>query len=333
MSPSRIPRPGVSPNCADPRSPGSAIRSAPTSPAPPQGFKPNNPFAARSHLSPTQPTNSSARIAPIQAQTKRRPKPPSPDDTDSPSPSHYRRPIQSVASPESNLPRTPGGGTPRSCLRQPSTPALSSVDIQKQRARAVSAAADGRPMRPVEHPPMPLLFEPSFAGSREPSVPPHIRVRLRSIHQLGVVLGMDAQGISSKIDVPGLLARVDAAFNRDNLGPPVTTVNGNGSEPGAGIGGISSLPLPTRPVAMQESPSMSGGMAVKTSKTGSGAGGMMGMIKRLGRKSVEESGNSGGGGGTPAFSSTPVEGSQSLVVGDGWVRLIRLRSGIWCGAE
>ena len=103
---------------------------------------------------------------------------------------------------------------------------------------------------------MPLLFEPSFAESRESSVPPHIGIRLRLIHQLGVVLGIDAQGISSKIDVPGLLARVDAAYDRGHQG--------------MGSSGVSSLPLPVRPVGMTESTSTS---TVLGSGGASGGGG------------------------------------------------------------
>jgi hypothetical protein len=130
---------------------------------------------------------------------------------------------------------------------------------------------------------MPLLFEPPFAESREPSVLPHIRVRLRLIHQVGVVLGMDAQGISSKIDVPGLLARVDAAYHRGHQGQ-----SGNGN------GGISSLPFPIRPMTEVKGMAMTLAMVESTSsgvvvvKNKGGDGGMMGMIRRFGRKNLDE---------------------------------------------
>ena len=321
MSSSRIPRPEAGPQTSDPRSPGNANRSTPTSSAAPSGFKPNNPFAHRSlhppsQSPPSQSPSPPARIHQLQpqshVQSNRRPRPPAPeDDTSTLSPSQPRRPVPNVGSPDSVLPRPKGGnafapGTPRSCLRQPSTPALSianrraapqrdsTSDRQNARPRAASAAADGRPCPlPIDHPPMPLLFEPSFADAREPSVPPHIRVRLRLIHQLGVVLGMDAQGISSRLDVPGLLARVDAAYNRCQSGS-------------SGQGGVSSLPLPIRPGL--EGPGQglgrgSGtGLAVKGSK--GGPGGMMGMIRRLGRKSLDEA----GAGGPTAFSSASAEG-------------------------
>ena len=199
---------------------------------------------------------------------------------------------------------------PRSCLRQPSTPALSQMDRTAVprpgqagaggRSRAASTAADTRPPLGTSA----LLFEPSFAESREPSVPPHIRVRLRLIHQLGVVLGMDAQGISNKIDVPGLLARVDAAYDRGHAS--VAMVAGGESN---GSMASSSLPLPLRPVV----PAETAGMVTKGSKGGNGR--MMGMIKRLGRKSLgDEPGVGGGGGGgmgsgeTPTFSSGSAEG-------------------------
>lgn len=168
---------------------------------------------------------------------------------------------------------------------------------------------------------MPLLFEPSFADSREPSVPPHIRVRLRLIHHLGVVLGIDASGISSKIDVPVLLARVDAAYDRGHQG--------------TGSGGVISLPLPLRPMAMAMTERtsigmVSGGVGMGMGKGGRvGGTGMLNRLKRFGRKSLDEPGTSGVGG-TPAFSSASVEGelgSRSTVPVDG------NRSSIWSGDE
>lgn len=114
MSASRIPRPGAG-NSVDPRSPSTAMRSTPTSPAPPSGFKPNNPFANRSLHPPTQSPNPPGRIhqlqPPPQAQPKRRPRPLAPEESLITSPiSQPRRPVPNLlSSPDPALPRPRGG--------------------------------------------------------------------------------------------------------------------------------------------------------------------------------------------------------------------------------
>jgi hypothetical protein len=130
------------------------------------------------------------------------------------------------------------------------------------------------------------LFAPSFAESREPSVPPHIRVRLRLIHQLGVVLGIDAQGISSKIDVPGLLARVDAAYDRGYQGAGAGRMGERGMSSsamssGASVSSISGLPMPTRCVVNTGGDSCARRGDKDRDKDKDR--GMFGMFKRFGR--------------------------------------------------
>lgn len=280
---------------------------------------------------------------------------------------YFARP-PAVAGGVSGLPTPPPtpGQPHRSCLRQPSTPSLSTVDRRapqtdpvRGRTRALSAAtgyvAGGRytdPSRGVRHGPGPgrdqyqtapnsnqtrggsnvnsngnatskplttgttsqHLFEHSFTD-REPAVPPHIRVRLKLIHQLGVVLGVDAAGISGLIDIPGLLARVDAAYDRDRS---------NGAGEAAGVGRVTSTPTPTVQASglpllsptLRGRPSMDGngaaggggggvgnspggvsaaagsgtGAALKPSKS-HGGNGVLGMFRRLGgRKSLDGSG-------------------------------------------
>lgn len=347
MSPSRIPRPGggapspLGPNAdlqrnnqaGSPGGNGSGIRSAPGSPA---NFKPNPVFIqprGANSLSPSPPQQHPARLP----QPKRRPKPPSPELEDAITltpPSNARR--RPEGSPDlgvvgSGLPRprprgvsgginSPGGpyvgptlpnGSPRSCLRQPSTPSLSTVDRNRvqagmgvvkndpagasggpadspRRARAASAAADTRnaplpPTSTIAVPAVPHLFAPSFAESREPSVPPHIRIRLRLIHHLGVVLGMDAQGISSKIDVPGLLARVDAAYDRGHSAVAGSAALGRDSSDSSQSSVTSGLPLPLRPIS--DEGNHGAGMGKRGSK---GEKGVMGMFRRLGRSQKGE---------------------------------------------
>jgi hypothetical protein len=312
-----------------------------------------------SPLSPGAPQQQSRMPQPTPV--KRRPKPPSEYEVGSPSQGQSqiqiqsqlqgRRPVpagpMSIGSPESNgtarvvgIGSPIGGGgmgagtgvggiqmrsasNPRSCLRQPSTPMLSTIDRTAVPRPSGSASIDpSRPGRPraatttqkmtstqPAHPQAyptvgsgvnghqglsssgskPHLFEPSFAESREPSVPPHIRVRLRLIHQLGVVLGLDAAGISSKIDIPGLLARVDAAYDRGSAVGSVS-ISGSGSSAGSGGSGVSEgmtssttasslLPLPLPRV---EQPSTG------TSAKGAKGGGVFGIIKRFGRKAQVE---------------------------------------------
>lgn len=127
------------------------------------------------------------------------------------------------------------------------------------------------------------LFAPSFAESREPSVPPHIRVRLRLIHQLGVVLGIDAQGISSKIDVPGLLARVDAAYDRGYQGKMNRGDDGSGASMSSmgSVSSISGLPMPNRAPDYGGSGAKVPGQGAKDKEKEKG---MFGMFKRFGRE-------------------------------------------------
>lgn len=306
---------------------------------PPPSHKPNNPFAQKQLQSPSpshsHPTNNQT-LSPGPAripQAKRRVKPPSEyDDGDTHPPSSmvsgFRRPGPGIGagSPEPsqqsqsgvsrlgarNQPSQPGPGSGQQrVMRQPSTPnllvrnpnAINRPGPQTEppnltRARAASSAATTSSPIPRTSP---LLFEPSFAESREPSVPPHIRIRLRLIHQLGVVLGIDAQGISSKIDIPGLLARVDAAYDKgygSGLGP------GQGNAKSASANGaVSGLPLPIATGGV-------GGLDVRESKGNKGkehghGNGMMGVFKRFGRKSVpEDVARSGSGSGAVAMGHT-----------------------------
>ncbi|KAK4686251.1 hypothetical protein P7C73_g3879, partial [Tremellales sp. Uapishka_1] len=265
MSPSRIPRRGqsASPGPMEVRSPNSALRSNPSSPAvtTASAFR-QNPFTSRLNgTSPLQPT-------PKLAQPKRRPKPP-------PSPEFEEIPLhspQSQTQSQSHFPpRQPGYPPQRSCLRQPSTPSLVRRDEPKARARAASAAEISRPAPPAI-PSQPLPTSLFYMTPKETSVPPHIKIRLKLIHQLGVVLGLDAAGISRKIDIPGLLARVDAAYDRGHLG-----VVGENAETVTSI-----LPLPRG--SSEASASKDGGGKKAESK---GSSGVIGIIRRFGRKPVD----------------------------------------------
>lgn len=170
--------------------------------------------------------------------------------------------------------------------RQPSTPAFNSI-----------------PRKPVTDPPPRPRSQsfsstpPAASGPPGPAkvvgpgdrVPPHIRVRLRLIHQLGGVLGLDAQTIASTLDIPGLLARVDAAYERGHadMGMEVTA---------------GSIPMPVAHSDPQE--------RNRDSKSG-----VLGMLKRMG--------GGGGGGGKakepiddPAsfVPKSPVEGELALLI-------------------
>ncbi|WWD18330.1 hypothetical protein CI109_102780 [Kwoniella shandongensis] len=201
----------------------------------------------------------------------------------------------------------------RSILRQPSTPVLGSADKERRtvsggagggmgliqrRPRAVSSAAgntnqlsssivtsgdgtgqftqgqgqgQGYNLRSSSSQ-IQLFYEP-----REPSVPPHIRSRLRLVHQLGVVLGIDAAGISGKIDIPGLLARVDQAYDY-HRGVGVTTKVDMTGGIGTGTGGASGGARTVSVAGGQGQKGVTGGGG------GGGGGGMFGMFKRLGGK-------------------------------------------------
>ncbi|WRT67622.1 uncharacterized protein IL334_004594 [Kwoniella shivajii] len=232
------------------------------------------------------------------------------------------------------LPSNPGPGPGpgmghRSILRQPSTPALvsnRSSPITQSRPRALSSTTVSKPvivhrnitpsqeidispnintntngnstgagMRSL---PSQKLFESSFLESREPPVPPHIRVRLRLIHQLGVVLGIDAIGISAKIDIPGLLARVDQAHDRGlstATGANINATPSHGNE-------ITSL---------------------KAQLSGNGHGqnrGVLGMFKRLGGGNMRKSDEIGSIGNTISPQEGPAFG----------VPLSEAPPGSWC---
>nr|XP_019045833.1 hypothetical protein I302_06224 [Kwoniella bestiolae CBS 10118]OCF24763.1 hypothetical protein I302_06224 [Kwoniella bestiolae CBS 10118] len=220
------------------------------------------------HGSPT-PSNGSGNLTvsknvPMNSNmNRRRIKPPSPDLNDD---SSFAQPVsRRPVPPNGGGSRIPSGPSPgsgphqRSIIRQPSTPLLVSNRSPQSgngtgRPRALSSTSVNRPIiirgaTPNPHHgevtssstkpegggmmcslPSQKLFESSFLESREPPVPPHIRVRLRLIHQLGVVLGIDAVGISGKIDIPGLLARVDQAYDREkdrsSAGPEVVALKG-----------------------------------------------------------------------------------------------------------
>ncbi|KAK8858440.1 hypothetical protein IAR55_002667 [Kwoniella newhampshirensis] len=231
-----------------------------------------------------------------------------------------RRPVPPATDYSSTLSKAGGmrgptmteGQGQRSILRQPSTPVLGSADRDRRfvggvatsrRPRAASSvsshntntpiiisstqadqaeaqAQGGGTLRPSpshgQH-----LFEPSFAEHREPAVPPHIRARLRLIHQLGVVLGIDAVGISGKIDIPGLLARVDQAYDRERGG-------GQGGGGGVRGGGMSALPVLSGGNVVPTTTVSSSGVQQKGGISGGGGGGVFGMFRRLGRKSTGE---------------------------------------------
>jgi hypothetical protein len=156
---------------------------------------------------------------------------------------------------------------PRPAVRQPSTPALlaaarkpiSDPNAPSSRPRAKSTASQLRQPQKLSIP-SPI----ATAVEREAAVPPHIRVRLRLIHRLGAVLGVEASAIAAKIDIPGLLARVDAAYDRGH--------GGYIDIPGQEV--IIGQPVGTTPVAAIASPPPPQG--------GKKEGGMMGMFRKLG---------------------------------------------------
>jgi len=92
------------------------------------------------------------------------------------------------------------------------------LDPVKGRQRSVTNADQAvRAETPHQRIPVPKSKSRMFDFPKkigEPSVPAHIRSRLRLIHHLGVILGVNAAGISSKIDVPALLAKVDATHDK-----------------------------------------------------------------------------------------------------------------------
>lgn len=252
-----------------------------------------------------------------------------------------RRPVPALTSPEMSgiprltspnqsprmgmglgigLPATNGLGmgmpVPRPAVRQPSTPALLAASRKpisdpntSNRPRAKSTATPNAPSQnqsstPAQQGgrgfrPPPAIIE----REREPAVPAHIRVRLRLIHQLGVVLGVDAGTIASKIDIPCLLARVDAAYDRGHGGyidlPSDPTQSGVGGSPstsastGAGAG-VSS-----------PSPSHQGGGGGGGKKEG--GGGVLGMFRKLGGGGAHSGSGGGSGNGNGVVKGTKEE--------------------------
>lgn len=338
--------------------------------SPTSGFKPNPSFIQPRPNPVQSPPNGGSPRIPIPNNRSKRPKPPvaeeespkrggnvnvnvnvnsagfgSPDGGASGIP----RPSRGIGSP-TVPPHNGMNPNPRSCLRQPSVPALSATSKAQdpvKRNRATSAAADIRPLisppvttlpsntgvahSPMGASPMPL-FAPSFAESREPSVPPHIRVRLRLIHQLGVVLGIDAQGISSRIDVPGLLARVDAAYDRGYQGKMDRGGSGGSGVSMSSAGSVSSisgLPMPNR----SPDPGQIAGRVIGKEREKDKEKGMFGMFRKFGRehKGKEEER-------VPlTFSNQTVEGESAslvpgtLTVGPAFgVSLNDAPTGSWC---
>jgi len=200
---------------------------------------------------------------------------------------------------------------PRPAMRQPSTPALlaasrkpiSDPTSPSTRPRAKSTASQlrqGQASNKATPNPTPLSIE------REAAVPPHIRVRLRLIHRLGAVLGVDASAIAAKIDIPGLLARVDAAYDRGHGG----FIDIPGQEIMIGPAGTTVV-IPPAAIASPPQPA-----------AGKKEGGMMGMFRKLGGgvSSSNLAGNvSNGGRGTreesqplmPTGSGRPAEEGKS----------------------
>jgi hypothetical protein len=190
---------------------------------------------------------------------------------------------------------------PRPAMRQPSTPALlaaprkpiSDPSTPSTRPRAKSTASQqrqGQGQSKLTPSPTPLSIE------REAAVPPHIRVRLRLIHRLGAVLGVEASVIAAKIDIPGLLARVDAAYDRGHGG----YIDIPGQEIIIGPAGTTVV-IPPAAIA---SPPQPGGKK---------EGGMMGMFRKLGGgvSSSNLTGNASSGGKGTKEESQPLMTSGS----------------------
>ncbi|ORX40246.1 hypothetical protein BD324DRAFT_679276 [Kockovaella imperatae] len=149
-----------------------------------------------------------------------------------PAPQSPRRrpvPVLSGSDDESQIPHL----TPRRQLRHPaSTMNLGKAPKPiKGRSRAKSAAASTTRPDPAtaDVPAMPTISPTSRLTSLLPAiktylfdsstesreaVPPHISSRLKMINQLAEVLGKEPKDLQDVIDIPGLLARVDAAHEK-----------------------------------------------------------------------------------------------------------------------
>jgi hypothetical protein len=219
------------------------------------------------------------------------------------------------------LPTNMAMPVPRTTVRQPSTPALlgpmrkpvadpgnaiantnanSNTNIARPRAKSTatpsqinSTQQQQRQQNPLRnqksHNPLPTSVE------REAAVPPHIRVRLRLIHRLGVVLGVEPSVIASKIDIPALLARVDAAYDK-------------------GHGGFIDLPN------QDSSPSIPTSIST-TTPAPSGkkeSGGMLGMFRKLGAGGHSNANaNAGGAGKSTREEQQPLMPAGGQVPSDG----------------
>lgn len=269
--------PSLSPRNAS----GPSVNGTPTS------YRPNNTFAQRQHSPQPQAYRQPAQhpgypstgyggpTAPLSVNGRRRP---SEMDVDKASPSAStpisRRPVPPQSPEVSSLPRlsslaasprpmpTPHPSprspqTQRAASRQPSTPSSATHSIPRK------PVTDPIPTRGQATSTPPTLTSTPTAVDR---VPPHIRSRLRLIQQLGDVLSIDSTAVTAKIDVPGLLARVDAAYVRGY---------GAGQEVPAVAGSPVGLPLE---LGASRSHSGDEKQANRDSKTG----GMLGMFKRMG---------------------------------------------------
>ena len=230
----------------------------------------------------------------------------------------------STPNPNSTLspPMTSGPAVHRIAPRQVSTPTLGPNTIPRkpvtdpmpgrQRPRSQSAMS---PSTPTVHPSQSDADPDSTPDAVQPTtkpqaqaltpvsgmadrVPIHIRVRLRLIHQLGIVLGLDAQGVAAKIDIPSLLARVDAAYDKGH------------ADLGLGLG-----------LTLEITPSIgSAGTA-----GGERNWGMMNVLKRMGGGGKVKAPQDEHGGHSP---KTPGEG-KSFKKLPGLISRV-IWSGLWC---
>lgn len=193
-------------------------------------FRPNNPFARpryspQAHSAPLPAAAHGGSTAPLSVNGRRRA-----PDLDTPStPTAARKPLPPAQSPEvSGLPRlsslaasprpmptpqlSPSPALPqpqRQATRQPSTPSLTTHSIPRKPVTDPIPARTRTRSQSVFNPP--TLVSTPTATDR---VPPHIRLRLPLIQQLGVVLDLEPSAVAAKIDIPGLLARVDSLYAR-----------------------------------------------------------------------------------------------------------------------
>lgn len=161
-----------------------------------------------------------------------------------------RRPVPAYSNGDSRIPRTatrkvslPGlnplklKNLPINTLNPPQPPSKTIPTPTKPlpRKRATSFAAlrpkvkpkppeQLLPAQPIRASPLQIVHDtpaeetpptpPPKLNPKSMNVPTHIRLRLRLIHQLGIVLGVPPSRISEVLDISGLLARVDATFEK-----------------------------------------------------------------------------------------------------------------------